>query len=193
VSDPGATTTDPSGTASLTGPVVLVGMMGSGKTTIGKKVAAALGVPFVDTDAEIEQREGRSVADLFARDGEPAFRQLEAAMLDDVVRRDAPMIVATGGGAVLADANRQLLRTRALVIWLRADAGLLAHRVADDESRPLLVDDARGTLERLIREREPLYREVADRIVEVDRSDRKVMVARVLDAVASGVAAGAHP
>jgi shikimate kinase len=168
-------------------------MMGSGKTTIGKKVAAALGVPFIDTDAEIEKREGRSVADIFARDGEPAFRRLEAAMLDDVVRRDEPKVVATGGGAVLADTNRQLLHDRALVIWLRADAGLLAHRVADDDSRPLLGDDPRAALERLIHEREPLYREVAHRIVEVDRADRKVMVARVLDAVGAGASAGVHP
>jgi len=191
VPEPDAATASPAGTGALVGPVVLVGMMGSGKTTIGKKVAAALGVPFVDTDAEIERRQGRSVADIFASDGEPAFREIEAAVLAEIVGRDEPKVVATGGGAVLADANRHLLHERALVIWLKADAGLLAHRVADDDTRPLLGDDPRGSLERLIRDREPLYREVAHRTVEVDRSDRKVMVARVLDAV--GVAAGAHP
>jgi shikimate kinase len=161
-------------------PVVLVGMMGAGKSSIGGRVARRLGVPFVDVDAEIVEREGRSVATIFADDGEAAFRAIEHDVLAELLARTEPCVVATGGGSVLAPANRALLTERATVIWLRASPGVLAHRVPDDGTRPLLGDDPRAALTRIAAEREPLYREVAAHIVDVDRVDRRVVRDQVL-------------
>jgi shikimate kinase len=171
--------------------IVLVGMMGSGKTTVGKKLASKLQLPFVDTDAEIERREGRSVAEIFAADGEPSFRATESQVLGELLTADAPKVIATGGGAVLDPGNRTLLRQHAIVVWLQAPAGVLAQRVGDDTSRPLLADDPRTTIDRLLVERAPLYREVADHIVEVGRGDRRSVLARVLEAVTVGAGSGA--
>lgn len=161
-------------------PVVLVGMMASGKTNVGKRVAARLGWPFADSDAEIVARTGRSVAEVFATDGEAAFRELEAEVIADLVRRRPVSVVATGGGAVLRPDTRRLLHDEALVIWLYATAGPLAHRVKLDGSRPLLADDPRGTLERLCAERDPLYREVAHHVVAVDHVKRRILTEQVL-------------
>jgi shikimate kinase len=167
-------------------PVVLVGLMGSGKTTIGKKVASALGVPFADTDAEIERRSGRSIAAIFESDGEAAFRATEAATVAELVDTSPPGVVATGGGAVLDPATRARLRDRATVVWLRATPAVLVHRIASDGTRPLLADDPRAALVRLAAEREPLYREVADHVVDVDHVARKVVVAELLAALGAG-------
>lgn len=172
--------------ASLRRPVVLVGLMGSGKSTVGKRVASALGVPFTDSDAEIERRSGCSVAELFADRGEPAFRALEAELVAELVE-GGPAVIATGGGAVLDPATRAAL-LGATVVWLRATPAVLVHRIADDGTRPLLADDPRGTLQRLASERDPLYREVADAVVDVDNVPRKLVVERVLDAL--GISGG---
>jgi shikimate kinase len=165
-------------------PVVLVGMMASGKTNVGKRVAARLGWPFADSDAEIVARTGRSVAEVFATDGEAAFRALEADVLADLVARRPASVVATGGGAVLRPDTRRLLHEQAIVIWLYATPGPLAHRIKDDGSRPLLTDDVRGTLDRLCAERDPLYREVAHHVVAVDHVKRKILTEQVLSLLA---------
>ena len=166
-------------------PIVLVGLMGSGKSTIGKKVAHALDVPFTDTDAEIERRRGCSIASLFETEGEPAFRAAEAAVVAEVVHGDRPGVIATGGGAVLDPATRALLREHATVVWLRASPAMLVHRIAPDGTRPLLADDPRDALERLAAEREPLYLEVADHVVDVDHVARKLVVADLLAKLAT--------
>ena len=166
-------------------PVVLVGMMGSGKTTVGKRLAGALDVPFVDSDAEIERRAGRTIAELFAADGEPAFRVTEAAVVAELVAADRPAVIATGGGAVVDPATRALVRDRATVVWLRASPGMLAHRIAADGTRPLLDDDPVDALRRLVAERDPIYRAAADHIVDVDHVPRKAVVERVLDVLAT--------
>lgn len=181
VADP-TTTTGSEGATGLRRPIVLVGLMGSGKTTIGKRIASALGVTFTDSDAEIERRTGSSVAELFADRGEPAFRALEADLIAELIESPEAGVIATGGGAVLDPATRARL-VGATVIWLRATPAVLVHRIAVDGTRPLLADDPRAALQRLAEEREPLYREVADVRVEVDHVPRKLVAEQVLDAL----------
>jgi shikimate kinase len=175
-------------------PLVFVGLMASGKTSLGKRVAAALGVPFVDCDREIERRDGRTVPEIFAADGEAAFRLMEERTIGDLLAEPGVRVVATGGGAVLSASTRRRLRSSATVVWLRAAPAVLASRARPDGSRPLLKDDARGTLERLSLERAPLYGEVAHHVIDVDGGDRRVLLRAVLAAVCpDGAADGRGP
>jgi shikimate kinase len=164
--------------------VVLVGMMGSGKTHVGRAVAARLGVAFVDSDEQIERRTGRTVRQIFERDGEDEFRRLESETLADAVAAPAPSVIAAAGGVVLDAGNRALLRKAGKVVWLRAAPAVLATRVASDDHRPLLGDDARAALRRLEAERAALYEDVADAVVDVDELSRDDVVARVVELVA---------
>jgi shikimate kinase len=143
--------------------VYLVGMPGSGKSTVGPELAARLGVPFVELDAEIERREGRPVREIFAEEGEARFRELEAAALIDAARRD-PSVVSCGGGVVLEPANRVTLRATGEVVFLSVPIEVLRSRVAPSGDRPLIRHE--GDLERLFAEREPLYREFAAHVVD---------------------------
>ncbi|MGI8758604.1 MAG: shikimate kinase [Acidimicrobiales bacterium] len=147
--------------------LVLVGMMGSGKTSVGTEVAERLGRAFLDSDDQVEARTGRTVREIFESDGEPAFRALEAEALTEALSRREPAVIAAAGGVVLDAGNRRQLKEAATVVWLRADPAVLATRVGSSDHRPLLGDDPLGVLERLEREREPLYREVADGVVDV--------------------------
>jgi shikimate kinase len=149
----------------VSGPVVLVGAPGSGKSTTGALLAARLGVPFTDVDAEIEQRTGRSIAEIFADDGEPAFRALEEQVTAELL--DRPGVLSLGGGAVLSAATRAALRGHR-VVWLQVSAATAVSRVGLNEARPLLLGNVRGRLIRLLAERTPLYAEVATERVETD-------------------------
>lgn len=143
--------------------IVLIGLMGSGKTTVGRLIARKLGWDFVDTDNLIvEAAGGRSIPDLFASEGEPAFRQREATALRSLIgRRNA--VIATGGGIVTQPVNRPVLRHLGFVIWLQAPSNLLAHRTSFSQDRPLLQNtDAQAKLENLLEIRSPLYKELAD-------------------------------
>jgi shikimate kinase len=151
--------------------VLLVGMMGAGKTTVANLLAARLGWPLVDTDGIVEERSGASVAQIFARDGEAAFREAEAQAIADVVTSDEPLVVSVGGGAVLSEANRQRLRAAGTVVWLRARPATLAARVGDGNRRPLLTGsglEPQAALERLTGERDGYYRDAAGLVVDVD-------------------------
>ncbi len=143
--------------------VYLVGMPGSGKSTVGKELAGRLGVLFVDLDEEIERREGRTVPEIFASGGEAAFRALEAAELVRAGTRD-PSVVACGGGVVLEPANRITLRNTGTCVFLDLPIEELRARVHPGVERPLIHEE--GDLERLLEAREPLYREFAAHVVD---------------------------
>jgi shikimate kinase len=151
------------------GHLVLVGMMGTGKTTVGTVLARRLGRSLIDSDAEVEARTGRTVREIFETDGEAAYRPLETDALLDALASPVPAVIAAAGGVVLSATNRQAIEDHAgLVVWLRADPTLIVGRVGHHDHRPLLDYDPAGTVTRLEAEREPLYAEVADRIVDVD-------------------------
>lgn len=148
--------------------LVLVGLMGSGKSSVGRRVAEALGRAFVDTDHLIEQREGRSIRDIFADVGEVGFRDIETDALTEVLASSVASVVATGGGIVVRETNRRLLAPH-VVVWLRASVDTLEARLASGASRrPLLDGDVRRRLVELDRERRHLYGAVASVIVDVD-------------------------
>jgi len=152
----------------MTARILLVGMMGAGKTTTGRLVAEKLGWDYLDSDVEVEKKTGLTVPALFARDGEVAFRDAEAEVLLAACTRTDPVVVSVAGGAVLRPENRDLLRTCGRVIWLRARPSTLAARVGDGVGRPLLDGDPAAALHALDAVRRPLYAEVADETIDVD-------------------------
>lgn len=146
-------------------PVVLVGLMGAGKTAIGKRLAHRLHLPFVDADHEIELAAGSSIEELFARHGEAAFRDGERKVMARLIDQP-PHVLSTGGGAFIDPHTRALVKAKGISIWLRADIELLLERVLRRHNRPLLKQgDPREVLERLIAQRYPIYAE-ADIVVE---------------------------
>ncbi|MFZ4719016.1 MAG: shikimate kinase [Ilumatobacteraceae bacterium] len=161
--------------------LVLVGMMGVGKTTVARVLSERLQRPVLDSDAMIEERTGRTVREIFAADGEPAFRTVETEVLRDALATSEPAIIAAAGGVVLSAENRALLKASgARVVWLCAQPSTLVERVRGGGHRPLLDDDPEGTLQRMFTERESLYREVADAIVLVDQRSISDVVEAVL-------------
>jgi shikimate kinase len=158
-------------------------MPGSGKSTVGRHVARHLGLPLVDTDHLIEQRIGCSIRAYFELQGEAAFRDVEAEVIDDATgAADGPRVIATGGGAVLREDNRNVLRQRSTVLYLRATPEDLARRLRHDTHRPLLQGggDAAKRLRALFQERDPLYRRTAHYVIEAHRPSVHVLVNMVL-------------
>ncbi|MBV0892759.1 shikimate kinase [Paracoccus sp. Z118] len=150
--------------------IVLIGMMGAGKTAVGTELGRRLGRQFVDSDAEIEAAAAMSVSEIFARDGEAFFRDRETEVLDRLLAA-GPRIVATGGGAWIQPRNRHLIHRSGAALWLNCDLETLWRRVKARTTRPLLqTPDPRGTLERLLAERMPVYA-TADIVVDVARED----------------------
>jgi shikimate kinase len=141
-------------------------MMGAGKSTVGRQCAKRLQRVFVDTDEWVATMAGASVSEVFARDGEAAFRALERTAVADACAAPAPAVIAVGGGAVLDPENRRLLRESGLVVWLRASVQQLAERVGDGGGRPLLSGDTATTLERLETLRRPAYESAAHATVD---------------------------
>ena len=161
--------------------LVLIGMMGAGKTTVGRIVAARLGRPLLDSDQMIEAREGRTVRDIFRTDGEDAFRAIETEVLREALDSPQKAVIAAAGGVVLRPENRELLkRSGARIVWLRADPAVLVERVKSGGHRPLLDNDPQGTLQQMYNDRAALYREVADAIVSVDNRTPNEVVDAVL-------------
>jgi shikimate kinase len=151
--------------------IVLMGFMGTGKSEVGRRLAQRLGRAFVDTDQLVEERAGKRVAEIFADDGEPAFRALERAAVADAAARSG-VVVAVGGGAVLDPENVRLLRDAGVLVYLTARPQVILRRVGDTKHRPLLRDDPKGTIDRLLAERGPVYAAAAD--VTVDTSEHTV-------------------
>jgi shikimate kinase len=181
--------------------IALVGMMGTGKSTVAVRVAAALGWTCIDVDAVIESRSGRAISDIFAVDGEAAFRALEADVVADVLRdhsadehsaddrHSAGCVVALGGGAVLTPSTRDRLADCDAVVWLHAEPAVLAGRLAGDTSRPLLGSDRLARLAVLAAQREGIYRSVATHDIDVGGLTVDEVVARVVEIADAATAA----
>lgn len=165
--------------------IVLVGPMGAGKSSIGRRLAERCGLAFVDLDSEIEARTGASIRTIFECEGEAGFREREVATLADLLQRDG-LLVATGGGAVLDARNRARMRERGIVVHLKVSLERQLERLARDRSRPLIAGvDRRQVLQRLSTERAPLYAEVADLEFDTDTlfpPQAAARIARLLDA-----------
>ncbi|MGE0357114.1 MAG: shikimate kinase [Burkholderiales bacterium] len=165
------------------GTVFLVGMMGAGKSTVGKALARRLGREFLDCDREIVERTGVPIATIFEIEGESGFRNRESAMLAELAGRRGA-VVATGGGAVLAAENRRLMRESGTVVYLHAAVDHLHERTRRDAARPLLArSDRRATLAALLEERDPLYREAAHLVVESGSPSAASLAGRIAEAL----------
>jgi len=150
----------------LSGNLIFVGMMGSGKTTVGRALARHMGKVFLDSDEEIQKRTGVNIPHIFDVEGESGFRLRESAVLADLVKHDNT-VLATGGGAVLSERNRTLLKQSGIVIYLRASVQDLWHRTRYDRNRPLLhTNNPYGKITELYQKRDPLYRQVADIVIQ---------------------------
>jgi shikimate kinase len=159
--------------------IVLVGLMGAGKSTIGRRLAAALKLPFHDADAEIETAAGCSISDFFDRYGEPAFREGERKVIARLLAGPRH-VLATGGGAFMDPTTRTVIKGQGFSVWLRADISLLMERVSKRPTRPLLKNsDPRGTMERLMAERYPVYAE-ADITVDSNGGPHDTVVQQIL-------------
>lgn len=165
--------------------IILVGPMGAGKSTIGRLLAGILNVPFKDSDRVIEERSGADIPWIFDVEGEAGFRDRETAVLQELVKED-DLVLATGGGIVLREENRRCLQSGGQVVYLTASVELLWERTSRDKKRPLLqVEDPRQKIIELINLRDPLYREVADIVVNTDRRGPKAVaqdIARLIGA-----------
>ena len=165
--------------------IFLVGLMGAGKTTVGRLLAKRLGMRFVDSDHEIEARTGATISWIFEIEGEESFRRREVETIRDLTGRSG-VVLATGGGAVIHPENRKHLKARGTVIYLRASVNNILQRTMHDKSRPLLqTENRKEKLEELARQRDPLYREVADIIVDTGRPNVHAMVQSIMAQLAN--------
>ncbi len=168
--------------------IVLIGMMGAGKTTVGRRLARHLDLRFVDADHEIESAAGMSVADIFATHGEPYFRAGEKRVIARLLD-EGPCVLATGGGAWMDAETRAAVAAKGLSVWLRADVDTLVERCAGRASRPLLAQgDLRATMTRLLAQREPVYAQ-ADVVVESGAGPHGGVVRQIIAALAAREAA----
>jgi shikimate kinase len=173
--------------------IILVGMMGAGKTTVGRGLAERLGWRHFDSDAQVVASTGRTVPELFSERGEDAFRAEESRVLVEALSSDTPVVVSAAGGVVLSTSNRDLLTRSGIVVWLRADPALLARRVGSGTGRPLLDGDPASNLVDLDAVRRPLYQAVAHVAVDVDGLTPGEVIDRVLSqrqVVARGIDTG---
>ncbi len=173
----------------LAKPVVLVGLMGAGKSTIGRRLASSLGISFVDADAEIAEAAGCSISDIFEIYGESIFRDLEQRVMQRLLN-DKPCIIATGGGAFINPGIRAAIRDKAISVWLKAELDVLLERVSRRDTRPLLkTGDRRAILSRLMDERYPIYAE-ADIAIDSNAGVHEDVVQSVLRALEEKVSHG---
>ncbi|MBY6065450.1 shikimate kinase [Leisingera aquaemixtae] len=163
--------------------IVMVGMMGAGKTAVGRALAARLNAPFLDSDHEIEAAANMTIPEIFARDGEPFFRQKERQVIARLLEEERG-VLSTGGGAFLAEENRQVITAKGVSVWLNADLEVLWNRVRHRDTRPLLrTADPRATLSNLYHQRVPLYAKADVSVVSDGQASIETMVDRVLDAL----------
>ena len=161
--------------------IFLVGPMGAGKSTIGHLLSKRLKRPFTDMDEMIVERTGRSIPEIFAQDGEPVFREIESAVLDELCASAKSAIIATGGGAIIAETNRKRMQSNGLVVWLDVSPEAAARRIAGDANRPLLHGvDVQEKARQLDLQRRPLYASISDIHVETDRFEPEQAVDLIL-------------
>ncbi len=170
--------------------ILLVGYRGTGKSTVGRSLAAALNWSFVDCDEEVERLAGRSIAEIFAQEGEEGFRERESAVLRSICHREE-CVIATGGGVVLRESNRLLLREAGWVVWLRAEPETILSRLQRDPSTPsrrpaLTGQGGLGEICTLLVQRTPLYAAVADHVLDTDHLSPPALVAAILTAWSGG-------
>ena len=172
--------------------IVLIGMMGAGKTSIGKRLSTLLHLPFFDADAEIEKAANLSISEIFSHYGEAHFRDGERRVVARLLA-GGPAVVATGGGAFMSEETRQRCKESGVTIWLNAEVPVLLERVRKKSNRPLLAgDDPATTLRRLLAERAPIYAQ-ADIVIASRDSPHNVMVAEIVAAIDAHIARGARP
>lgn len=163
--------------------IFLIGLMGAGKTTIGRQIASELSLEFFDSDHEIEDRTGVTITHIFDIEGEAGFRQRETAMLDELTQQKG-IVLATGGGAILKIENRQFLMSRGTTIYLYADIDTLFERTSKDRNRPLLqTGNPQEKLEELLKIRDPLYRETADIIIDTGNDSIRLALKEILEKI----------
>lgn len=163
--------------------IFFIGPMGAGKTTIGSRLASTLNLDFYDSDRFIEEKEERSIADIFQFQGEAKFRDLEEFAIAKLTHMDN-IVLATGGGAILREKNRAYLHERGLVIYLKTSVEMQLKRIKHDTKRPLLqTDDPKVRLENLMQQRASLYEATAHHIIETDEQSTQVVVKRILKAI----------
>lgn len=179
--------------------IVLIGLMGTGKTTIARGLAQHFGAECLDTDKIVESRAGKSVRSIFADDGEDAFRALESDVLAQCLRSPGPVVIAGAGGVVLRDENRTLINEArhndgVVVVWLHARPEVLVARTMKGGHRPLLDEDREGTLRNMAEMRGPLYSEVADVVVDVSDRSSESVTSLIIDSidVAEGDGSGSN-
>ncbi len=161
--------------------IYLVGLMGAGKTTIGRQLARALSVPFYDSDKAIEERTGVDIPTIFEFEGEEGFRDREQKMIEQMTQRDG-IVLATGGGAILREENRRLLKENGFIVYLQCSVERILERTRRDTQRPLLqTDNPRDRIENLFEQREPLYLSCADFKVDTGVMQSKEVVSYILE------------
>ena len=173
--------------------ILLIGMMGSGKTTVGRLLAERMRCPFVDTDARLSAELGMSVSEIFEAYGEAKFRAEESRVLGEVLASDERTVVAVAGGAVMALRNRELVRSSGTVIWLRATPESLVARIGSGIGRPLLAGDPEGAIRRIDESRRSVYQSVAHIVVDVDGIEPLVVGGRIFEHLEHDPAASSSP
>ncbi len=163
--------------------LILIGPMGAGKSTIGRQVSSLLHYEFVDSDHEIEERSGADIPWIFDVEGEEGFRKRESAMIEELTQR-SHIVLATGGGAVMREDNRRAIAAGGIVVYLRATVEQQLARTSRDQNRPLLqTSDPRSVLTKLMEVRDPLYREIADYVVETEQGGVKDVASKIASLV----------
>lgn len=164
--------------------IFLIGPMGAGKTTIGKKLARQLNMDFYDSDRAIEEHTGASIPLIFELEGETGFRRRETAIIDELTDKKN-IVLATGGGAVLSKTNREHLKNRGVVYYLNSNIKSLLERTHKDRNRPLLhgEDSPEAILKQLIKERDPIYRETSDHIIDTSHNSIRKVIQAIIDSL----------
>ena len=152
--------------------VILIGYMGCGKSTVGKRLSYRLKMPYVDTDKMIEKKQGTTISEIFAKEGEPAFRDMETECVKSLFDFKQDYVIAVGGGLPMREENRVLMKKLGKVVYLRAKPETIYGRLKDDTTRPLLQgEDPQGKIKAMIAQRGPVYEAAADYVIDVDEKD----------------------